>query len=166
MDRLFSPWRSKYIDTFSKDNQTTDECIFCAAFKSQNDEEKLIVQRGKYSFIIMNLFPYNSGHLMIVPNRHTAELGDLSDAEMLEIMKSIQFVVKCLQSISHPDGFNIGSNLGRSAGAGIDKHLHFHVVPRWSGDTNFMPTLSDTKIISEDMNVTWKKIRDFMSNLP
>ena len=159
MERLFSPWRSKYIETFSQSKDGKEECILCTAHQTKNDEERLIVMRGKLCFVLMNLYPYNSGHLMVVPYRHVANLDNLNDQESLEIMQLIKLMIKGLQIVAHPDGFNIGSNIGRSGGAGIDQHIHFHIVPRWSGDTNFMPILADTKMISEDMKETWKKLR-------
>jgi ATP adenylyltransferase len=159
MDRLFSPWRSKYIESFSKPKDEEGECIFCEA-RHGNDEDHRIICRGKASFVIMNLYPYNSGHIMVVPYRHLQELSDLSNDESLEIMQLLQKMIAALRKVSHPEGFNLGANLGRSAGAGIDQHIHFHLVPRWGGDTNFMPVLADTKMISEDMNSTWIKLRD------
>ncbi|MBI1806476.1 MAG: HIT domain-containing protein [Ignavibacteria bacterium] len=159
MERLFSPWRSQYIKTFSQPNTTKAKCVLCAAYKDKKDNEHFIVTRGKHCFVIMNLFPYNSGHVMIVPYRHVPSLTNLTDKEMTEAMKFLQKMIKALQKVSHPEGFNIGSNIGRSAGAGIDHHIHFHIVPRWNGDTNFMPTLADTKMISEDMKETLMKLR-------
>jgi len=159
MDRLFSPWRSKYIESFSKPKENPDSCILCEAYKSGNDDDRLIVMTGKLCFVIMNLYPYNSGHLMVVPYKHTAELSDLSDEETLEVMVLLKKMQAALKKTSNPDGFNIGSNLGKVAGAGIDQHVHFHIVPRWNGDTNFMPVLGDTKLISEDMRDTLLKIR-------
>ncbi|MBA4313353.1 MAG: HIT family hydrolase [Chlorobiaceae bacterium] len=165
MERLFSPWRSKYIESFSAKSDEGSECILCSALQANNDEQRLIVHRGNYSFAIMNLFPYNSGHLMIVPNRHIASMTDLTDDESLEIMKNAKILIKALQHIMRPDGFNYGLNSGRSAGAGIDKHIHFHLVPRWHGDTNFMPILSDTKIVSEDLKDTWCKLTDYLKTI-
>lgn len=159
MERLFSPWRSKYIQSFSQPGSTNDGCVLCRAYQDNNDDEHLIVTRGKTCFVIMNLFPYNSGHLMVVPNRHTATLVDLTEDESLEVMSLLKQMSRVLQSVSHPDGFNIGSNIGRTAGAGIDQHVHFHIIPRWNGDTNFMPILADTKLISEDMKETLGKLR-------
>jgi ATP adenylyltransferase len=159
MDKLFSPWRSKYIETFSKPKDDKGECILCKAFQDNNDDAHFIVTRGKLCYVIMNLFPYNSGHLMVVPYRHTSLFTDLSDEESLEVMTLLKKMMKVLQIVSHPDGFNIGSNIGRTAGAGIDQHVHFHIVPRWNGDTNFLPVLADTKMISEDMEETLKKLR-------
>jgi ATP adenylyltransferase len=112
----------------------------------------------------MNRFPYNSGHVMIVPNRQTADVQDLTGAELTEIMQTARRAMKALDTLMHPQGYNFGANFGRPAGAGIDDHIHFHVVPRWNGDTNFMPVLSDTKVISEDMNVTWGKLRKLLDN--
>ncbi|TAK51142.1 MAG: HIT domain-containing protein, partial [Bacteroidetes bacterium] len=127
MNRLFSPWRSKYIETFSqpKDPNT---CILCEAFQANDDDERLIVTRGERCFVIMNLYPYNSGHLMVVPYKHTSDFSELSDSEYLEIMHLLHKMQSALNKISHPDGFNIGSNLGKVAGAGIDQHIHFHIV--------------------------------------
>ncbi|MBI5020167.1 MAG: HIT domain-containing protein [Ignavibacteriales bacterium] len=164
MERLFSPWRSKYIESFSSKSDETVECVLCSARQANNDEQRLIVYRGTHSFAIMNLYPYNSGHLMIVPNRHIPSITDLSDEETLEIMNITKLLIKALQYIMKPDGFNYGLNSGRSAGAGIEKHIHFHLVPRWHGDTNFMPILSDTKIVSEDLRDTWFKLTSYLKS--
>lgn len=165
MERLFSPWRSKYIESFSAKSEGGDECVFCSAIQAKDDEQRLIVHRGSHSFAIMNLYPYNSGHLMIVPNRHLASITDLSDEETLEIMKITKKLIKAVQHIMKPDGFNYGLNSGRSAGAGIDQHIHFHLVPRWHGDTNFMPILFDTKIVSEDLKATWSKLSNYFKTV-
>ena len=159
MERLFSPWRSKYIETFSRPTTGKGDCVFCKAFHEKHDDENFVVVRGTTSFVIMNLFPYNSGHLMVVPNRHFPDIADLTEEETAEIMAFIKRMMAVLRSVSHPDGFNIGANVGRTAGAGIDQHVHIHIVPRWNGDTNFMPILADTKIISEDMKDQLQKLR-------
>jgi len=159
MERLHSPWRSQYIQSFVKGDKEGKECILCAAPQEKNDDANLIVKRGTHCYVIMNRYPYNSGHIMIVPYRHLSSLLDLNALESAELMGSLQHMIRVLQSISHPDGFNVGANIGRTAGAGIDSHVHFHVVPRWNGDTNFMPVLSDTKLISEDIRETLKKLR-------
>lgn len=159
MERLFSPWRSKYIESFSRPKDDDDACILCKAYQDNRDDDHLIVTRGSRCYVVMNLFPYNSGHLMIVPYRHTPTLKDLTDDESLEVMRFLKRMTLALENVSHPDGFNIGSNVGRPAGAGIDQHIHFHIVPRWNGDTNFMPILGDTKMISEDMIETLLKLR-------
>jgi ATP adenylyltransferase len=162
MERLFSPWRSQYIESFAHASESKNDCIFCTALAGTKDEDHSIVHRGRECFVIMNLYPYNSGHLMIVPNRHIPSPVDITDSESTEIFALIRSMIRALQEVSHPDGFNIGANIGRIAGAGIDQHVHFHLVPRWSGDTNFMPVLNDTKLISEDMNVLYKKLRAFV----
>jgi ATP adenylyltransferase len=161
MERLFSPWRSKYIESFKTKTTPKDECIFCAALKSSSDEENLLVHRGTEAFVIMNLYPYNSGHMMIVPKRHTADFSSLTQSESAECLQLLQIAEQALKEMSSPHGFNIGMNLGRAAGAGIDDHLHWHIVPRWNGDTNFMPTVADIKMVSEDMH----KQRQVLSGL-
>jgi ATP adenylyltransferase len=166
MERLFSPWRSKYIETFVRKNDEKPECVLCTAYKANDDDKHLVVTRGTSCYVIMNLYPYNSGHLMVVPYRHTDDLGDLTDAESQEAMALLIRMTKVLRVVSHPDGFNIGSNIGRTAGAGIDHHVHFHIVPRWSGDTNFMPVLADTKMISEDMREMLLKLRKTVQAMP
>jgi ATP adenylyltransferase len=158
MKRLHSPWRSQYIQTFKTPGRKTG-CVLCAARRSARDDRHYVVARGKHSFVILNLYPYNSGHCMVVPNRHVGRLDALTPAEYSEMFKFIRRVVAALERVSAPEGFNIGSNFGRTAGAGIDDHIHFHVVPRWNGDTNFMPVLADTKIISEEMKLTWSNLR-------
>jgi ATP adenylyltransferase len=162
MKRLHSPWRSEYIQTF-KGPRKKAACVLCAALKSDDDEARYVVARGRHSFVILNLYPYNSGHCMIVPNRHVATLDALTEAEYGEMCRFIRKAIAGLGRVSSPDGFNIGSNFGRPAGAGIADHIHFHVVPRWNGDTNFMPVLADTKVISEEMGRTWRRLRDAMN---
>ncbi len=152
MERLYSPWRSAYIDTFKGKAEKEPGCIFCNALNGTEDEKRLMVYRGKEAFVIMNLYPYNSGHLMIVPNRHTADFASLTPGETAECSMLLQTAHKALHEMSAPHGFNIGMNLGRAGGAGIDDHLHWHIVPRWNGDTNFMPTIADVKLVSEDMH--------------
>lgn len=159
MERLFSPWRSQYIASFSEKDHSSKECVLCSAFSAQQDDERYIVTRGSSCYVVMNLYPYNSGHLMVVPYRHVPALIDLTDDECLEVMNLLKRMTIALQKVMHPDGFNIGTNIGRPAGAGIDGHVHFHIVPRWNGDTNFMSTLADTKLISEEMRETLSKLR-------
>jgi ATP adenylyltransferase len=152
MDRLYSPWRSQYIETFKVGAPMTEDCVFCAALHNSDDEKNLVVYRGENAFIIMNLYPYNSGHLMVIPNRHTSEFTSLTEDELSECMKLLKLSQQALTEMSHPHGFNIGMNLGRAAGAGIEGHLHWHLVPRWNGDTNFMPVMADVKLVSEDLH--------------
>ena len=135
-------------------------CIFCKMRKKQkNAAQGGIIFKGKSSFIVMNAYPYNNGHLMIAPYRHLGKIEKLSMKELTEIMLLMQKTVKVLKQVLHPDGFNIGFNVGRSAGAGIDTHLHLHIVPRWNGDTNFMPVISGTKVISQSLEELYHILR-------
>lgn len=136
-----------------------DGCIFCV-FPSQNDDEKnRILLRGEHAYVIMNAFPYSNGHLLIPPYRHIGDFSELNDEENLEIMQLAQKCCIALKNICRPDGFNIGWNIGAAAGAGIAEHIHMHIVPRWNGDTNFMPALADVKVIPEALETTYKKIK-------
>ncbi len=153
-EKLWAPWRISYIIGEKKD----EGCIFCTKPKQNKDKENLILYRGNYSFVIMNLFPYNNGHLMVVPYRHLSVFEDFSDDEMLEIMKNSAMMIKVLKAVMKPEGFNTGFNIGKCSGAGIDDHLHFHIVPRWAGDTNFMPVIGETKVISEHIEETYDKL--------
>lgn len=150
MERLFSPWRSSYIESFKKPSEESG-CVFCNAFESADDQTNLVIWRGEHVFVVMNKYPYNSGHMMVIPIRHTADFLSLTAEEFAESMHLLQTANKALAQLSAPHGYNIGANLGRTAGAGIEDHLHWHIVPRWNGDTNFMPTLADVKLVSEDM---------------
>ena len=158
MDKLWSPWRSKYIESFKPGVLKDGECLFCKVQKASADKDNYIVYRSNHSFIIMNLYPYNSGHLMIVPYQHTSELSSLNRDETLDCMNMVNLGCKILNDSVFPHGFNIGVNIGRISGAGIDEHVHFHIVPRWSGDTNFMPVINDVKLVSEGMDDTYKKL--------
>ena len=160
MKNLWSPWRSKYIESLGKPARTKKgTSLFLTALRERNDDKHLIVWRGKRCFVIMNLYPYNSGHLMVVPNRQVSLLNDLTIEEMSEIMQVSQLAIKALDRVMKPQGYNFGANIGRVSGAGVDDHIHFHIVPRWDGDTNFMPVLSETKVISQDIGNTLKKLR-------
>jgi ATP adenylyltransferase len=160
MDKLWSPWRSQYIDSFSKKKDVSG-CILCDLGKDDVDNPKsLVVNKGILTFTVLNLYPYNNGHLMIVPYRHTDDFSSLSDEENLEVMKQLQLASIALKQISNPEGFNIGANLGKVSGAGIHEHLHYHIVPRWNGDTNFMPVLGEVKVISQDLLLTKQKLAD------
>ena len=161
MPRLWSPWRSEYIQSLNKPPRTKTKglSIFSQALAEGDDDKNLIVWRGTFCFVIMNLYPYNSGHLLIVPNRQTADVQSLRPDELLDIMQTIQHSMRALDAAMKPAGYNFGANFGRVSGAGVDEHIHFHVVPRWEGDTNFMPVLADTKVISEEMKKTLKNLR-------
>ncbi len=160
MERLVSPWRSKYISTFSSGAEAQGECVLCAAHRKGGAEDQMLVSRGKTAYVVMNHYPYNSGHLMIVPYRHVNDIALLTAEETAEVMKLTKLMMAALREVVHPDGFNFGANVGRPAGAGIEQHIHFHLVPRWNGDTNFMPVLADTKLVSDDMANTLRKLRD------
>ncbi|MCD6334219.1 MAG: HIT domain-containing protein [Candidatus Latescibacteria bacterium] len=155
MKKLWAPWRMKYILDINKD----EECIFCEKPKQNRDEENLILYRGKTCFVMMNLFPYNNGHLLIAPYRHTADLSALSDEEKKEMMNLTGEWVNTLSDRMGAQGSNVGMNLGKIAGAGIADHLHLHLVPRWEGDTNFMPVVGDTKVMSEALEDTYQKLK-------
>lgn len=154
MDRLWAPWRMEYIKHANESG-----CIFCQAIKSNNDRKNLVIYRGKTSFIIMNRYPYNPGHLMIAPNDHKSNFDGLEDDEILELIRLLGRSMRVLQDAVQPDGFNMGINLGRIAGAGIEGHLHIHVVPRWQGDTNFMPVIGETKVVSEALEATYDHLK-------
>jgi ATP adenylyltransferase len=160
MQRLWSPWRSKYIGSFKGETKRKKrESLFTAAWKSTKDRKNMILWRGTTCFVIMNRYPYNSGHLMIVPYRQVGDFCELTLVELAEMMQVAQRAVRALQEVLGPHGYNLGANLGRVAGAGIENHVHFHVVPRWNGDTNFMPVLGETKVVSEEMAKTFEKLR-------
>jgi len=163
MKRLFSPWRSAYIQTFKHPGKG-GKCLFCRIARERKDTRNYVVYRAKHCFVVLNLYPYNSGHLMIVPYKHTKTIETLGEREYAEILTVTAKAQKALQKLSNPHGFNFGANFGRVAGAGIDKHVHFHLVPRWSGDTNFMPVLADTKMISEEMRKSWRELRKALSD--
>ena len=146
MERLWAPWRLEYVQ--SADEQ--DGCVFCRAAEG-DDEEHLVVRRGERAFVLLNKFPYSSGHLLVAPYRHSVEFAELDDEEALEVHRLGAQGLAALQTVYGPEGFNLGWNLGRIAGAGIVDHGHMHVVPRWGGDTNFMPVLGDVKVIPEHL---------------
>ncbi|OQX87232.1 HIT family hydrolase [candidate division KSB1 bacterium 4484_87] len=162
MEKLWAPWRIEYIEMPKEDNS---ECIFCDKPSQNEDEKNLILYRGKTCFVIFNRYPYNNGHLMVVPFKHTNDLNALTDEEKLELMDLLIVSQRALSEIMAPQGFNIGMNLGQVAGAGVKDHLHFHIVPRWNGDTNFMPVLGETKVISEGLEQTYRKLKPVFEKL-
>jgi ATP adenylyltransferase len=159
MDILWSPWRYQYV------SKTTSpgECIFCSKIAEGRDDENQIAYRGIHNFIILNLYPYSTGHLMVVPYDHIAGLEAAPEATLNEMMQLARQSEIHLRTLYHPHGFNLGINLGESAGAGIPGHLHMHVLPRWSGDTNFMTTVSETRVLPESLNVTFEKLKKAFS---
>jgi ATP adenylyltransferase len=152
---IFAPWRHTYIKRAQSEQ---DECVFCEALAKGKSFESLIVYRGETCSVILNKFPYNNGHTMIIPNRHTAAFEKLSSKEHDEIHRLLKRSLEALQEAYQPQGFNLGMNLGRVGGAGIIDHLHYHIVPRWTGDTNFMPLIGETKVVSEGLEETYKKL--------
>lgn len=156
MDHLWAPWRMEYI-LKEKDGET-ESCIFCSRIQQHEDEKNLILLRGSHAFIIMNRFPYNNGHVMVVPLRHIGDINNLLPEEKSDLFELIQLCVRALEEVMQPQGYNLGMNLGRVAGAGVEDHLHFHLVPRWNGDTNFMPVFAGTKVISEALDRTYANL--------
>ena len=155
MDYLWTPWRYQYVTEGARPS----ECVFCTAARGSDDRESLIVHRAKFNFIILNRFPYTNGHVMVVPYQHVATLRDLPEEALIEMMRLARECEKQLNAAYRPDGLNIGINLGRSAGAGIADHVHMHVLPRWTGDTNFMTVTGETRILPEELPATWEKLR-------
>lgn len=154
MKKLWAPWREKFIA-----GKKEKGCIFCKRLREKKDQKNFILYRGKNAFVILNLYPYNSGHLMVVSMRHRAQFEDLTPPEALEMMQLSQIWAKNIKKALRPDGINLGLNLNQAAGAGIHDHVHIHLVPRWSGDTNFMPILADTKVISVSLESVYKKLK-------
>ena len=160
MKQIWAPWRTVYIGG-DHDNA---KCIFCEKLESDQDEANLVLLRGDKTFVLMNLYPYNNGHLLIAPKRHVGEIEELTEGEMTELFKMTQRMVKTLRAFN-PEGFNVGVNIGRIAGAGVPGHFHIHVVPRWAGDTNFMPVFGDVRVISESLEVTFRKLKESLAKL-
>ncbi|HDN85819.1 MAG: HIT family hydrolase [Candidatus Omnitrophota bacterium] len=156
MEQLWAPWRIRYIQ---KDLKKKKGCIFCRAYRSKKDKDNFLILRTPHVLAILNIFPYNNGHLMVAPKRHIGDLEKLSVEESLELVKVVKSMISILKKVLKPDGFNIGMNIGKSAGAGIEKHLHIHIVPRWIGDTNFMPVCSNSKVISQSLNELYFKLK-------
>ena len=165
MQRMWSPWRSEYIETFKKPQRKRRGSLFTAAVKAGDDDEHLIVWRAEHCFVIMNRYPYNSGHVMVVPYRQVADIQGLTPNELAEIMTITQRSIRALDAVLGPHGYNFGANFGRVSGAGIENHIHFHIVPRWNGDTNFMPVLNEVKLISEFMDITYEKLKKAVEDL-
>jgi len=157
MKQLWAPWRIEYIKL-----EKPKECIFCKAVKENKDKENLILWRGKDAFVIMNRFPYNNGHLMIAPYRHIGQFEELTKDELAEMSVLLQKSIIVLRKAMSPEGFNVGINIGKIAGAGVEDHIHMHIVPRWSGDTNFMPVISDTRVIPQALHDTYTELKNFI----
>jgi ATP adenylyltransferase len=161
MDYIWTPWRYQYMKGVERGTQP--ECIFCDAAARKDDAETLVVYRGKKTFIILNRYPYTSGHVMIVPYAHVAELGSCDPESLSEMMTLAQRVEAAFRANYSPDGMNLGMNLGRAAGAGVLGHLHLHVLPRWLGDSNFMTVVGETRVQPEDLKTTYERMRKALS---
>lgn len=155
MERLYAPWRSDYL---TKKKPPIKGCIFCVKAKENRDEKNYILFRGKSCFALLNLYPYNDGHVMIAPYRHESSPEKLSREEWSDLNETGRAAISAIKKIFKPDGFNLGMNLGKAAGAGVADHLHLHVVPRWVGDSNFLPLIGQTKVINQNLNTVYKKL--------
>ena len=160
MEHLWAPWRIEYVRL-----EKMEGCIFCRFSQENNDEKNLILHRSKYGFIIMNNYPYNPGHVMVAPYRHVGSIEDLSDEEVMNMYHLVSLAVQAIKRAMRPQGFNIGINMGRVAGAGIEGHIHIHIVPRWNGDTNFMPVIGDTKVIVQGMKESYEELKKEISSI-
>lgn len=160
MERLWSPWRYRYVSTTAP----SDACIFCSKPAANDDESMLIVHRAQRNFIILNLYPYTNGHLMIAPYEHVASLTEADPDTLAEMMQLTVRAERALQEIYKPEGINLGMNLGEAAGAGVAGHIHLHVLPRWYGDVNFMTAVAETRVLPEDLQTTYLRLRDRFSS--
>jgi ATP adenylyltransferase len=158
MDRLWTPWRFDYI---SKIDSSDSGCVFCGIRSETRDLENLVLFRGKTLFAILNLFPYTVGHILVVANRHIPSLDDAGDAELHEFLEAGRMCERALRGEYKPDGFNLGFNLGRAAGAGVEHHLHMHVLPRWTGDSNFVSVVAETRVLPEELSTTLERLRPY-----
>src|ERR1051325_11035442 len=159
MDFLWSPWRYQYIRAAADGDLKEKACVFCSGPSAPDLRQALVVGRAAQSFVILNRYPYTSGHVMVVPYRHVATLEDLPDDALVELVRVCRDTERHLRSVYRPEGLNLGLNIGKAAGAGIAGHLHVHVLPRWIGDSNFMTTVGETRVVPEELDVTWQRLR-------
>ena len=159
MDYLWTPWRYNYVSTAEK----ASGCVFCNVVAAGDDEKVLIVHRAKYCFVILNAYPYTPGHVMVVPYAHLDEVQKLPSEGATEMMALSQRMESVLRELYHPDGINLGMNIGKAAGAGVAGHIHMHVLPRWVADGNFMSVVGETRLLPETLDVTWKRMREAMT---
>ena len=155
MDYLWTPWRYQYLT----ENATKPGCVFCRIVESDDDEGNLVVHRGEKNFIVLNRYPYTSGHAMVTPFEHTATLEALDEAAAQEMMRLTQRLETAVRKVYRPEGVNIGMNIGKAAGAGVAGHIHMHVLPRWTADNNFATVIGETRVLPEELSVTWKRLR-------
>ena len=160
LERFSAAWREDYVTSVTASDGALDDtaCVFCTLGEAPVGEDSGVVARSDLSFVVLNAFPYGSGHLLVLPRRHVASLGELSDVQYEDFFLMLRSTVAALEKAYGPDGMNVGLNLGQAAGAGIPKHLHGHVLPRWSGDTNFMTTIGETRVLPESLQSTWQKV--------
>ena len=163
-DRLYTPWRMKYVISDKK----RSGCIFCNVLgeEAERDRENFVLYRGEEVSVVMNIYPYNVGHVMVIPLQHISTLSAMSRTAQLEMMLLTTYLTELLRNVMNPDGFNIGLNIGKAAGAGIDHHLHLHIVPRWDGDSNFMPIIGETRVLPEELSDTYDHLISGMRSLP
>jgi len=155
MDHLWTPWRFDYIKNLDR---SREPCVFCSIFVERNDERNFVLHRGTSSFAVLNLYPYTAGHILIVANRHISFLRDARSEELHEFLDLAQLCEKALDAEYRPEGFNVGFNLGRAAGAGVEHHLHMHILPRWTGDSNFVSVVSETRVLPEELPTTYQRL--------
>jgi ATP adenylyltransferase len=155
MDRLWTPWRFNYINSIGSE----EGCVFCRILSEPSDEQNYVLGRGKHCYAILNIFPYTSGHILVVANRHISRLVDAGPEELAEIIETARRCEAALRSEYEPDGLNLGFNIGRAAGAGVEHHLHMHVLPRWTGDSNFVSVISETRVLPEELPRTYARLR-------
>lgn len=157
MERLYTPWRMSYV---TSNQAKTDGCVFCAKLEDdiERDHENYVVYRGKTTFVVMNIYPYNTGHLMILPHQHVSTLTEVSREAQIEMITFTAYFTELLSQLLKPDGFNVGINLGKAAGAGLGSHLHTHIVPRWTGDSSFMAVVGNTRVLPELLDDTYNRI--------
>lgn len=162
MEKIYAPWRHNYVSKTTKSGdrvKSKKECVFCKQFASKDDEKYLILKRFKNTALVMNYYPYNSGHLMALPLEHKGELFELSKAVRCELMEITNIAIEALKKTMKPNGFNIGINIGFAGGGGLPSHLHIHILPRWDGDTNYLATIGNTKVICSDFNQVYKMLK-------
>jgi ATP adenylyltransferase len=161
MDRLWTPWRFEYI----RSAEQAPSCVFCQILQETRDSANYVLYRGSHAFVLLNLFPYTSGHLLCVANRHISLLGDATPEELHEIIDLSRTSEEALRREYHPNGYNLGFNLGRAAGAGVEHHLHMHVLPRWTGDSNFVSVVGETRVLPEELPVTYERLLPYFNKI-
>jgi ATP adenylyltransferase len=158
LDRIWAPWRAHYIHSAATEPRRADECFLCRAVAGDQDRDNLVVYRGTNSFVVLNRYPYNNGHLLVSPCVHRGTLGELKGPELSEPIETVQRMMGILDRMLQPQGYNVGLNQGKAAGAGLPGHLHWHIVPRWDGDTNFMPILGQAKVLVESLDAFYERL--------